>query len=99
MTLWRLKKLQYLSGCSVLVRVSYAAPRGTDDRIRIAGSCVKHRLVGVRLWHLRLSGDGCRVQALRRDGVRLTIYANDPSPTVEIITWASDSMANLDPLD
>ena len=30
--------------------------------------------------------------------VRLTIYANDPSPTVEIMTWASDSMADLDPL-
>src|SRR5215208_5039791 len=48
------------------------------------------------LWHLRLSVHVCRVQALRRDGVRLTIYANDLSPAVEI-TWASDSMADLDP--
>ena len=50
------------------------------------------------LWNPRSSGDACRVQALRRDGVRLTIYANDPGPTVEIMTRASDLMADLDPL-
>ena len=48
------------------------------------------------LWHLPLSGDVCRVQALWRDGVRLTIYANDPSPTVEI-NWIANSHADLDP--
>ncbi len=35
------------------------------------------------LWRLRLGGEGCRIQALGCEGVRLTFHANDLSPGVD----------------
>ena len=96
MTLWRLKKLPYLSGSSVVVRVSMLP--SWDRRQDTHREIMCKASPGWRSAAPPLERRCCRVQALRRDGVRLTIYANDPSPTVEIITWASDSMADLDPL-